>query len=296
MDPITYWTVRLGWILVAWLFALGAVVGSFLNVVVYRLPAGKSIVHPGSSCPACGHLIRWYDNVPIVSWFMLGGRCRDCRAKISPRYPLVEFAAGMLFAGFFLVAARPRIVALADGNTATEPSGWVVLVRYGADLWLLSTLLSAALIEFDRMRVPRRLFLLAAAIGLIAAAAFPESRQDAPSMSIAILTGSPKGHAIAEAVTGLVAGWALGYLFEFLRIEQIGAARESKQSRAAGSAPFALMCMGALLGWFAVVAIGAVAAVMVLIARRFPEETAMQSRFGWSAAALISAVVWIVSP
>ena len=115
-------------------------------------------------------------------------------------------------------------------------------------------------------------------------------------MSIAILTGSPKGRAMAEAVIGLLAGWALGWLLEFLRIEQLGAARESKQSRAVGSAPFALLCVGAFLGWFAAVAIGAVAAIMVLIARRFPKTTGVRSRFGWSTAVLISALVWIVSP
>ena len=73
MDPIADWMLRLGWILPAWLFALGGIVGSFLNVVVYRLPAGRSIVHPGSQCPACGHPIRWYHNLPILSWLLLGG-------------------------------------------------------------------------------------------------------------------------------------------------------------------------------------------------------------------------------
>ena len=112
MDPIADWTIRLGWILPAWLFALGGIVGSFLNVVVYRLPAGRSIVHPGSQCPACGHLIRWYHNLPIVSWLLLGGRCHDCRAKISARYPLVELITALLFVGLFFADARPRIIAL----------------------------------------------------------------------------------------------------------------------------------------------------------------------------------------
>lgn len=77
-------------------FVLGAVVGSFLNVCIYRLPAGKSIVSPPSACPGCGNRIRWYDNVPIVSWFLLRGRCRHCRAPIAWRYPLVEALNGLL--------------------------------------------------------------------------------------------------------------------------------------------------------------------------------------------------------
>ena len=99
MDNISHWILRLGWLLGAWLFCVGAAVGSFLNVVVYRLPAGKSLVRPGSHCPRCGHPIRWYHNIPIVSWLVLRGRCYDCRAKISPRYPLVELAGGLMFVG-----------------------------------------------------------------------------------------------------------------------------------------------------------------------------------------------------
>jgi len=70
--------------------AFGGAVGSFLNVCIYRLPAAKSLVAPRSSCPACGHAVRFYDNVPLLSYILLGGRCRDCRTRISWRYPLVE--------------------------------------------------------------------------------------------------------------------------------------------------------------------------------------------------------------
>src|SRR5204862_5171534 len=72
--------------LYGWLFCVGACVGSFLNVVVYRLPRGKNLAHPGSTCPQCGHAIRLYDNIPLLSWLLLGGHCRDCRSRISPRY------------------------------------------------------------------------------------------------------------------------------------------------------------------------------------------------------------------
>src|SRR5262249_9282282 len=80
-----------------WLFCVGATVGSFLNVVVYRLPRGKNLAHPGSFCPRCGHPIRGYDNIPIVSWLALQGRCRDCRGAISPRYFVVEVVVATTF-------------------------------------------------------------------------------------------------------------------------------------------------------------------------------------------------------
>ena len=78
-------------------FLLGLLFGSFLNVCISRLPTHESIVKPGSHCMACGHAIRWYDNVPVVSWMLLRGQCRDCKAAISWRYPVVELAVGISF-------------------------------------------------------------------------------------------------------------------------------------------------------------------------------------------------------
>ena len=78
-------------------FALGAVIGSFLNVVIHRIPNEESIVFPNSACPKCKNPIQAYDNFPILSWLFLGGKCRNCKEKISPRYPAVEFLTGSLF-------------------------------------------------------------------------------------------------------------------------------------------------------------------------------------------------------
>jgi leader peptidase (prepilin peptidase)/N-methyltransferase len=80
-----------------WLFCVGATVGSFLNVVVYRLPRRKNLAYPGSACPRCGHPIRLFDNIPILSWLSLRGRCRDCRGRISPRYFVVEATVALVF-------------------------------------------------------------------------------------------------------------------------------------------------------------------------------------------------------
>lgn len=83
-------------------FALGACFGSFLNVIIYRLPRGESIAFPGSHCPSCGRTIGWYDNIPIVSWLALRGKCRHCEVSISSRYILIEAATAMLLTGLYL--------------------------------------------------------------------------------------------------------------------------------------------------------------------------------------------------
>src|SRR5258705_2077276 len=84
-------------VIVAGLF--GAVIGSFLNVCIYRLPLGRSVAWPGSACGSCGHMLAWYENVPLVSYLVLRGRCRACRSSISLRYPVVELLTAAMFAG-----------------------------------------------------------------------------------------------------------------------------------------------------------------------------------------------------
>ena len=87
---------------IVFLFAMGACVGSFLNVVVWRLPRGESIVRPPSHCPKCGKQLKWYDNLPVIGWLKLRGKCRFCGQPISPRYPIVEATTGLLFAGYYV--------------------------------------------------------------------------------------------------------------------------------------------------------------------------------------------------
>ncbi len=83
-------------------FLFGLVIGSFLNVCIHRIPEGESLVSPPSSCPACGARIRFYDNVPLLSYLVLRGRCRGCREAISPRYPLVELLSGLMCLALFI--------------------------------------------------------------------------------------------------------------------------------------------------------------------------------------------------
>lgn len=91
-----------GLVIAAYVALLGAMLGSFLNVCIHRLPRGESVVSPRSHCPRCGRVLPWYENIPVLSWLFLGGRCRGCRARISPQYPLVETAAAALTAGSWL--------------------------------------------------------------------------------------------------------------------------------------------------------------------------------------------------
>lgn len=85
------------WIINLFVFILGALIGSFLNVCIYRIPAGESIVTPPSRCPNCGSFIRWYQNIPVFSYLVLGGKCSSCRVRISWRYPFIEALTGALF-------------------------------------------------------------------------------------------------------------------------------------------------------------------------------------------------------
>src|SRR6059058_5090993 len=88
-------------IYIAEFFVFGLVFGSFLNVCIYRLPRGMSVVHPRSACPKCGSPVASYDNIPVLSWMILRGKCRNCKTPISPRYWIVELLTGLLFVASF---------------------------------------------------------------------------------------------------------------------------------------------------------------------------------------------------
>jgi leader peptidase (prepilin peptidase)/N-methyltransferase len=129
---------------------LGALIGSFLNVVIYRLPRGESLVTPGSHCPACDAPVRSFDNVPVVSWLLLRGRCRSCGAGISPRYPAVEALTAVAFAA--VVAAR----GFDDGL-------WL-------ELPFVACLIGLAGIDLDHQLLPNKIVYPMAAYGLVASA------------------------------------------------------------------------------------------------------------------------------
>jgi leader peptidase (prepilin peptidase)/N-methyltransferase len=147
-----------------WLGFTGACIGSFLNVVAYRAPRGMSVVWKPSHCPQCGHAIRVRDNIPVLGWLLLGGRCRDCRAAISPRYAIVEAAMGLaffvlayveLFSGAANLPAAPRVDEPGALATVWNPN-WSVIGIYAFHCALLSLLMALVLIDQDGFRVPWR--------------------------------------------------------------------------------------------------------------------------------------------
>ena len=135
---------------------LGLCLGSFLNVVVYRLPRHESLVRPGSHCPGCGAAIRWYDNIPVVSWLALRGKCRACGTDISPRYIIVEAVTGVAFT---LAMWRFGLA-------------WPLLVAW----FFIAAMVAIAFIDYDHMIIPNRIVLPGAAIGLAASVALHPQR------------------------------------------------------------------------------------------------------------------------
>ncbi|WP_373044957.1 prepilin peptidase [Vulgatibacter sp.] len=182
LDALPIWYA----LVVAFLF--GTLVGSFLNVVIARVPTGMSVVKPRSRCPGCERPIAGYDNVPIVSWLLLRGQCRRCGIRISPRYPFVELAVGLL-----AVAAVRQF----------GPSWWAV-----AAFGFLAVLVALTYIDLDHWLLPRSITIPFIAIGL----------------GVSLIPGAP---GIASSAMGAAAGFAafvvLGFLAEkILKKEALG--------------------------------------------------------------------------
>lgn len=140
----------------------GSLIGSFLNVVVFRVPAGRSIVTPPSACPSCGSRIRAVDNIPVVSWLLLRGRCRDCGAAISMRYPAVELGTALGFAAVTLWRLPSVLSAAAIGSGTAIAAAAVELVAY---LFLMAVSVALALIDLDTHRLPDKIVLPAYVVG-----------------------------------------------------------------------------------------------------------------------------------
>jgi leader peptidase (prepilin peptidase)/N-methyltransferase len=148
-------------LLVALVGITGLAIGSFLNVVVYRVPAGMSVVHPRSACPNCGHEITARDNVPVLSWLLLRGKCRDCAEPISKRYPLVELAGA---AAFVIVGiwAAPAIAAAPNALLAIA-----AVLRLLAFLYLAAISVALSIIDIEKHRLPKAIVLPGYAVGAV---------------------------------------------------------------------------------------------------------------------------------
>lgn len=264
LDAYIDWFVVL---IAVWLASVGGVIGSFLNVVVYRLPLGMSLVHPGSRCSVCLTPIRWYDNLPVLGWLWLRGRCRACGSPISVRYPAIE----ALVTGFFVLLffsefcyggqrdAWSAAQAPWHGPLASDLSAAPVWMRYWLQDLLAVTLLGAALMERDRNVVPWRLFHPSTVFSL----AIPWFWRDArplhfdfpfgPTPSIAPQFAQP-----LELMLGAWTAMTIALLAWPLLV------RDASGSRPAIAA---LLAIGITLGWQLTAAIGVVW-LLWLVARR----------------------------
>ena len=157
------------------IFIFGLLVGSFLNVCIYRMPKNESIVFPASHCTACGKGISWYDNIPVISYLVLMGKCRFCKAKIRWRYPLVEILTAALLSVLF-------------GQFGITPKFFVYSI-------MACGLIVATFIDFEIQEIPDEISLGGLVIGLVLAFAFPS-----------ILGAATRFYAFLSSLCGAIAG------------------------------------------------------------------------------------------
>jgi leader peptidase (prepilin peptidase)/N-methyltransferase len=283
-SPVT-WCVGL------WLVVLGGCVGSFLNVVIYRIPAGKSVVHPGSHCPQCGHAIRWYDNVPVLSWCWLRARCRDCHAAISMRYPLVESAV----AGIFLSLAIVEV--FHGGANLPSPVGVPVPVRilwvtYVGHVLLMTTLLAVAVINFDGHVAGWKFVLAPLLLAVIAPVLWP------PLHPVPVWPGLGDATATSDRLLGLAgsaAGTTAGLVAGLLTFPLLAASAEFARRSAVGrSIVPATTLVGAFLGWPAVMGIAAITSVAFLLVLLAARCLPAARRIPWTCVLGAATFVWII--
>jgi prepilin signal peptidase PulO-like enzyme (type II secretory pathway) len=196
MEPLWLWLVFTG--------VMGCCVGSFLNVVVYRMPEGHSLVHPGSHCPRCDTPLAWYDNLPVLGWLLLRARCRYCRSPISVQYPLVEAHTGLIFAAlyyaFYMAPMRQDIPHGEAGLFLT----WPVLAVH---LALLAALIAATLIDaryfIIPLAIPNTVAIAALTVYPALAALQPASVKYLPHTGVAG-TGAALGAVVGVALANLL--------------------------------------------------------------------------------------------
>jgi len=196
-------------------FVIGSAIGSFLNVVVYRLPAGLSVIHPPSRCPKCLNQLRTYENIPVFGWLWLRGRCNHCRSRISARYPLVEAAMGLLF---LLIFSQ-------FGITVQTLGLWV----------LFSWLLALSLIDCDTMTLPNSLTRSGLVLGLV----FQMAKGCWPTFSPI----DSVHYLVLDGILGAVVG-----LWLFDAIGLAGSIGFGQNAMGMGDTKLAAL-MGAWLGW-----------------------------------------------
>jgi leader peptidase (prepilin peptidase)/N-methyltransferase len=191
-------------------FALGAAVGSFLNVCIWRLPTDRSLMWPGSHCPRCLRPIRWYDNIPLVSYLVLRGRCRFCRAPIAARYPLVEGVTALAFLALYLweIVIEPQTAPGANAfyRTPYGPDYWLL----AAHLYVLASLIAGSIIDLEHQILPDEITKTGLVVGLAASAFVPALHaHEGRMLGIEWLDGLGWGVIGAAVGSGLTYGMAV---------------------------------------------------------------------------------------
>lgn len=193
-------------------FFLGSSIASFLNVCIWRIPREESVISPPSHCPKCNAPIRWYQNIPIVSWLALGGRCANCREPISPRYILVETLGGLLFLAAFTQWANPAMTPYLPPLGMTEITFRTVPVE-----WLVASgLVLGSFVDIDHQWIPDRVTIGGILAGIIASSLVPELQRETTRL------GGLEWSLIGAAV-GFFGLWFTGWIFsKAFRKEALG--------------------------------------------------------------------------
>jgi leader peptidase (prepilin peptidase)/N-methyltransferase len=193
------------WIWYAFTFAVGCCAGSFVNVVVWRMPRDMSVVKPPSSCPACGGRIAFYDNVPLVSWIALGFKCRRCKAPISSRYFVIELLTGAVFTGLFFLLFRSG---LRTGVPPFTAGGWLL---YAVTAITAAALIAASAIDLEFKIIPLSICWFITFVGLAGSAAGPLAIDPGAIRRNGLLPSASINTAplAAGAAVGLAVSWLL---------------------------------------------------------------------------------------
>ncbi len=224
------------WIWYIFVFAYGCCIGSFLNVVVYRMPRDKSLNWPPSSCPACNRRIPFYDNIPLVSWLLLGRKCRFCKVPVSPRYFVIELLTGVVFLAVFMMYFSSGI---REGVPAFLKGGWLFYLLH---IILLSGFIAASAIDLELWIIPLGIcwFVTVAAFVVSAVGAFAVGSQAIREYSLFPSASFLTGSLAAGASVGLVISMVLlmtGLLKRSYEGEDSGqAGPENQNTVAAGDA------------------------------------------------------------
>lgn len=244
----------------AMILLLGLCFGSFLNVCICRIPHGKSVIWPPSACPNCHARIQWYDNIPVLSWFILGAKCRHCKLPISVVYPVIEILTGMFFVTLFLIYRFTWFTPIYQ------------LAVFG--------LLLGTFIDLEHMILPDRVTIGGMILFPILSALFP------PLHGAQTWLGG-----LSASLIGLAAGFGL-----FWAIRELGTAAAKKEAMGFGDVKL-MGAIGALLGWQAVIyvtffsaLIGSVAGITLIALHR----KGIQSQIPYGPYIALAAFSWIL--